>query len=75
MAREQDLEYEELGPGKGARLTLTGDTAEEVTIAAEKCGIDPSDFMMAAIEAFIKEPSLQAEVIKHLQEETERNGA
>ncbi|MBA7623781.1 hypothetical protein ES703_31180 [subsurface metagenome] len=62
MAREDDIEYEELGPGKGARITLTGDTAEEVNAAAERLGIDGSDFMRAAIEAFVREPHLQGDL-------------
>lgn len=47
-----DVEYEELGPGEGARLMLKGKTLEAVKAAAEGMGIDPEDFILAALESF-----------------------
>jgi predicted DNA-binding protein len=72
VASDKDIEYEELGPGKGARITLTGETCDEVNAAAERLGVAGSEFLRAAIEAFVKEPRLQAEVMEHLREEEER---
>jgi len=67
---EKDIEYEELGPGKGARLTLSGETAAEVIAVCEKRGIAPPDMLLACIEAFVQNPSFRDEVIRHLEEES-----
>lgn len=62
MISEKDIEYQDLGPGKGGRITLSGETAKQVIAEAKKRRIDPSDMLLACIEAFIKDPHLQAEV-------------
>jgi len=68
VIREEDIEYEEFGPGKGARVTLRGETAEEVIAVCEKRGIAPSDMLLACIEAFTTNPSFRDEVIRRLEE-------
>jgi len=74
MVSEKDIEYEELGPGKGARITLTGETADKVITTAKERGIKPEDVIQGCIEAFIKDAHLRAEVIERLREKTGEQG-
>lgn len=61
-----DVEYEELGPGKGARITLKGKTLEAVTAAAEGMGIEPEDFILAALEAFCNDQKSMDDLAKEI---------
>jgi len=72
MVKDEDVEYQDLGEGKGALITVSGETGEELREIARERGVEPSEIIMAALNAFINDPGVQAEVEQRIKSKLEK---
>lgn len=67
--KDEDIEYQDLG--EGALITVSGEMGKELRKVARERGVEPSEIIMAALNAFIYDPDVQAEVEQQIKSELE----